>query len=561
MKLLIVGGVAGGASAAARGRRLSEQAEIVLFEKGPYISYANCGLPYYIGHVIEDRNKLLVFTPEQMKKRFNIDVRTSTEVLRIERQEKRVEVKKIDTGELYMESYDKLILSPGAEPIKPLIPGIDGTKVMTLRSVQDMDKIRVAVDAGARKVTVIGGGYIGLEMVDNLSNFGLEIHLVEMLPRIMPLIDPEIAFIVQEHIKSRGVQLHLGKPVQGFKEAEGRLVVRLHRYEEIECNFAVLSVGVKPSTSLAVKAGLDIGPTGGIKVDDYMRTSDPDIYAVGDAVEVKDFITSRPALIPLAGLANRQGRIAADNVFGRASKFRGAQGTVIVKVFDLTVASTGASEIKLKEAGIAYEKIYLHPTNHAQFYPGASDIRFKLLYSPEDGRILGAQIVGVDGVDKRVDVIAMAIQAGMTVFDLEECELAYAPQLGAAKDPVNMAGFVASNILKGDCNTLFASDVPVDEQNPNILVLDVRTSKEYQQGTVPGAVNIPLDELRARIGELPKDKKIYCFCRAGLRSYIANRILKQNGLEVYNISGGYLTFCSSRPEMAYCDEIVPKKVK
>lgn len=547
MKLLIVGGVAGGASAAARARRLSEEAQIVLFEKGPYISFANCGMPYYIGGYIENRNKLLVFTSEQMKKRFNIDVRTSTEVIAIERKNKQVQVKKLDTDELLMESYEKLILSPGADPIRPPIPGTSSPKVMTLRNMQDMDKIRAAVDAGAKKAVVVGGGYIGLEMVDNLKNANLEVHLVEMLPQVTSLIDAEMAFVVQEHIKSRGIHLHLGKPVNCFKEIGDKIAVEVPGNEPLECDFAVLCVGVKPSASLAARAGLDIGATGGIKVDKHMRTSDPDIYAVGDAAEVIDFVTGQPTLAQLAGLANRQGRIAADNVFGRSSRFRGSQGTAIVKIFDLTIASTGVNECKLKDAGMAYQKIYLHPTNHAAYYPNPCEMHFKLLFSPQDGRVLGAQIVGADGIDKRIDIIATAIQAGMTVFDLEECELSYAPQFGAAKDPINMAGFVASNILRGDCNVVHVPDILADKEDPHALVLDVRTIEEIQQGTIPGAVNISLDELRGRIDELPKDKKIYSFCRSGLRSYIASRILKQRGFRVYNISGGYLTFCCFGP--------------
>lgn len=540
MRLLIVGGVAGGASAATRARRLSEDVEITVFEKGPYVSYANCGLPYYIGNVIKEREKLLVTSPELLRKRFNIDVRMNSEVTAIDRQAKELVVRDPTTGQTYRKGYDKLILSPGADPIRPRIPGADLPRVFVLRNVPDTDAIKAAVDGGARRAVVIGGGYIGLEMAENLRARGLEVHVVEMLDHVLPQLDEGMANLVQDHLSAHGVQLHLGKAARGIREAQDGYVVQLPEGEEIGCDFVVMSVGVRPASRLAREAGLEIGATGGIKVDEGMRTSDPDIFAVGDAVEVKDFVTGQPVLIPLAGPANRQGRIAADNALGGSARYRGTQGTAVVRVFDLTVAFTGPTEKALQKAGIPYRSINVLPFNHASYYPGAAQMHFKLLFSPGDGRVLAAQIVGGEGVDKRIDVIATAIQSGMTVMDLEEAELAYAPQFGAAKDPVNMAGFVASNIIAGLSDTVTVPEL--DASTKPYVILDVRSDQEVSEGMIPGAIHIPIDQLRNRLSEVPADKEVLTHCRVGQRAYIASRILRNRGINAKFITGGQLTW-------------------
>ncbi|ORX23566.1 CoA-disulfide reductase [Thermoanaerobacterium sp. PSU-2] len=540
MKVVIVGGVAGGASAAARLRRLDEDAEIILFEKGEYISYANCGLPYYIGEVIKEREKLVVQTPEAMSKRFNIDIRTLSEVTKINPDEKTVVVHDIKNDRTYTESYDKLILSPGAEPIKPPMPGIDGKNIFTLRTIPDTYRIKDFIDNNKpKKAVVVGGGFIGLEVAENLKEAGLDVTIVELADHVMAPLDYEMAAIVHQRLKDKGVNLILKDGVKEFHHKEGITTVVLNSGNTLITDMVVLGIGVRPDTKLAKDAGLAIGERGGIKVNEYMQTSNPDIYAVGDAIEVKDYINGSNTLIPLAGPANKQGRIAADNICGRKSKYDGTQGTSVAKIFDLTVAATGNNETILKRAGIDYEKVIIHPNSHASYYPDALPMTIKLIFKKDDGKILGAQIVGFDGVDKRIDVIATAIRSNMTVYDLEELELAYAPPYSSAKDPVNMAGFAASNILKGDIS-VFHWDEVKDIDLSKSLILDVRTDLEYQLGNINGSINIPVDELRENLHKIPKDKDIYVYCQVGLRGYIACRILMQNGFKsVKNLSGGY----------------------
>jgi NADPH-dependent 2,4-dienoyl-CoA reductase/sulfur reductase-like enzyme/peroxiredoxin family protein/TusA-related sulfurtransferase/rhodanese-related sulfurtransferase len=538
-KLVIIGGVAGGASAAARARRLSETAEIILLERGPYISFANCGLPYHIGGEIEDRDRLLVTTPEMLAKRFCIDVRTRHEVLGIDPDKKEVEIKNLASGEMYRESYDALILSPGAEPVRPPIPGIDHEKILTLRNMEDMDRIIQLLD-GQTQAAVIGGGYIGLEMAEALRRRGIATTLIELAPQVMGPADPEMASILHQELELNGVDLRLGTSVTAFGESGKGVSLTLSSGGTLETGLVIFAIGVKPETALAKAAGLEIGPRGGIKVNDRMQTSVENIYAVGDAVEVTDFVTRQPALIPLAGPANRQGRIAADNIFGRDAHYRDTQGTAICKVFNLAIGMTGLSEKGAKRAGISFEKIYVHPASHASYYPGAAALTIKMLFDPQSGKVLGAQAVGADGVDKRIDVFAVAIRSGLTVFDLEELELSYAPPFGSAKDPVNYAGFVAANALKGDVKLCQVEDVV--KPAPNQKLLDTRTPGEFAAGTIPGSKNLPLDELRGRLGELSKETEYLVFCKVGLRGYLACRILSQSGFKCRNLTGGYITY-------------------
>jgi len=538
-KLVIIGGVAGGASAAARARRLSEEAEIVLLERGPYVSFANCGLPYHIGGEIADRNRLLVTTPENLRARFRISVRTRNEVIAIDPAAKEVEIRNLESGEVYREGYDALILSPGADPIRPPIPGINSPNVLTLRNMEDMDRIIKALE-GKKHATVIGGGYIGLEMAEALRRRKIATALIELAPQVMGPADPEMVSVLHQELTLNGVDLRLGTSVTGFSDSANGLTLTLSSGETLETGIAVLAIGVKPETSLAQAAGLTLGPRGGIQVNDRMQTSEPSIYAVGDAVEVTDFVTRQPALIPLAGPANRQGRIAADNIFGRGTRYQGTQGTAICKVFHLAIGMTGLSEKAAKRAGIAFEKVYVHPANHASYYPGAAPLSIKMLFDPQSGKVLGAQAVGSDGVDKRIDVFAVAIRAGLTVFDLENLELSYAPPFGSAKDPVNYAGFVAANALRGDVKLCQVEEVVKPAANQKLL--DVSTPSEVSAGTIPGAKNIPVDELRNRLGELSKEKEYLVFCRAGLRGYLACRILSQNGFNCRNLTGGYITY-------------------
>jgi NADPH-dependent 2,4-dienoyl-CoA reductase/sulfur reductase-like enzyme/peroxiredoxin family protein/rhodanese-related sulfurtransferase/TusA-related sulfurtransferase len=541
-RIVIVGGVAGGASAAAKARRVSEDAEIVLFERGDDISFANCGLPYHVGGIIQDRARLLVQSPEAMRQRFAVDVRTQSEVLRIDRAKKVVVVHDKAKDRQYEQPYDALILSPGAEPVRPPIPGADNKRVFTLRNLADMDAIKAVVDAkGDKAAVVVGGGYIGLEMAEVLRHRGLAVSLVELEPQVMGPADPEMAAPLHEHLKLQGVDLNLGASVTAIQDRDGRVEALLSSGRAIPCDLVILAVGVRPEVKLAAEAGLTIGQRKGIVVDDHMRTSDPDIYAVGDAVEVQDFVGGFAAVIPLAGPANRQGRIAAINALGGEAAYHKTQGTAICKVFDLAIGMTGMSEKALKRAGRAYEKVYVHPASHAGYYPGAMQMSLKLLFDPADGKILGAQCVGADGVDKRIDVLAVAIRAGLTVYDLEEMELSYAPPFGSAKDAVNYAGFAAANVLRKEASICHAADAA--NPGPKQMLLDVRTLPEVQKGTIPGAKHIPLDELRKRLGELPRDKEILAFCEVGLRGYLACRILKQNGFACRNLSGGYKTYC------------------
>jgi NADPH-dependent 2,4-dienoyl-CoA reductase/sulfur reductase-like enzyme/rhodanese-related sulfurtransferase len=541
MKLVIVGGVAGGASAAARARRLSEKAEIVLFERGPDVSFANCGLPYYVGGPIADRGKLLVTTPERLKARFNIDVRTRSSVESIDRKAKTVRIRDLASGREYVETYDKLILSPGAAPLRPPLPGIDLPNIFTLRNLQDVDRIKARVDQGARRAVIIGAGFIGLELVENLVHRGVETTVVELQDQILPPFDKEMTTPILETLRAKKVSVRLADSAQEFAAAPEGIAVTLKSGETLTADLVILGVGVRPENKLATEAGLEVGSRGGIRVDEFLRTSDPDIYAVGDAIEVKDFVTHEPTQIPLAGPANRQGRIAAENALGRSSRYRGTQGTAIVGLFGQVAAMTGGSEKALKRSKRSYRKVYIHPANHAGYYPGAEGMSLKLLFHPQSGRILGAQAVGGAGVDKRIDVIAVAIQARMTVFDLEEMELCYAPQFGSAKDPVNMAGFVAAGMLRGDHPQIdLEAALAADEASS--LLLDVRTPTEYAAGTIPGAVNIPVDDLRARLDEIPQGRKVNFFCQVGQRGYIATRILLDASRHAANIGGGYKTY-------------------
>jgi NADPH-dependent 2,4-dienoyl-CoA reductase/sulfur reductase-like enzyme/rhodanese-related sulfurtransferase len=545
-RILVVGGVAGGASCAARARRLSEDAEIIIFERGPYVSFANCGLPYYVGDVITDERSLLIATPELFKRRFNIEVRLQSEVRTIDRAKQEIEVKNLATGDIYRERYDALVLAPGSAPIRPPLPGIDLPGIFTLRTIPDSRQMRQWItERKVEKAVVVGGGFIGLETTENLVRRGISVTIIEMLPQVMPPIDPEIAVPVQDHLAANGVSLHMADGVAKFEQnPDGHTIaVTTKSGASYSCEMVLLAIGVRPETTLAREAGLEIGQLGGIRVNDHMRTSDEHIWAVGDAVEVRDFVTGDWSLIPLAGPANRQGRIAADVILGRDAKFRGVQGTAVCKVFDITVAATGASEKTLQRRGIGgqpvpYEKIYLHPGHHANYYPGAKPITMKLIFSTKDGRIIGAQAVGEEGVEKRIDTIAMAIQQGSTVFDLEEAELCYAPQFGTAKDPVNVAGMIAANVMRGDAPVAHWKDAIGSQA----FILDVREPGEFNMGHPEGAVNIPLNSLRSRMNELPRDQEILAYCAVGQRSYYAARALRLNGFQARNISGGMRTY-------------------
>lgn len=547
MKYIVIGGVAGGATVAARLRRMDEQAKIILLERGAYVSYANCGLPYYIGGEISERDHLFVQTVKGFQDRFAIDIRVRQEAVEILREQKAVRIKNLETGAEYTESYDKLVLSPGAAPIRPNLEGINLPNIFTLRNVPDTDAIKNYITANRpRRAVVVGGGFIGLEMAENLHRQGLEVHVVEMGRQVMAPIDYSMASIVHHHMVEQGIHLHLERGVTRFASSvSGALEVVLSDEQKIETDMVILSIGVRPETTLAKDSGLAIGALGGISVNEYMQTSDPDIYALGDAVEVVHGVTGKPALIPLAGPANKQGRIVADNiVYGNVSVYSGTIGTSIAQVFDLTVAAAGANSKLLDREKIPYLSSFTHSQSHAGYYPGAVSMSVKILFSPENGRLLGAQIVGFDGVDKRIEMLAQVIQNQGTVADLMELEHAYAPPYSSAKDPVNMAGFVADNILKKRVETILWSDVaslPAD-----VVKIDVRTPAEYELGTIPGFVNIPVDELRGRLAELPKDRLIVVTCAIGLRGYLAYRILKQHGFtNVKNLSGGYKTWSAA----------------
>lgn len=543
MNYLIIGGVAGGATVAARLRRMDEKANIILFERGKYVSYANCGLPYYIGDTINNREKLFVQTAKGFTDRFRIDIRTEQEVTAIRPDKKEVEIKNLSTGETYTETYDKLVLSPGAEPLRPGIEGIGSKKIFTLRNVPDTDTIKNYVNTeNPKRAIVVGGGFIGLEMAENLHDLGIQVDVVEMANQVMAPLDFSMAAIVHRQLTDKGVGLHLEDGVSRFEEKDGGVTVHLRSGKQIATDMVLLSIGVRPETKLAKDAGLAIGERGGITVNDYMQTSDADIYALGDAVEVRHLVTGQPALIPLAGPANKLGRIVADNiVFGNKKKYPGSIGTSIAKVFDLTVAAAGANAKLLQRNNIPYISSYTHGASHAGYYPGAVPLSIKILFAPENGKLLGAQIVGFNGVDKRIEMLAQVIQRGGTVHDLAELEHAYAPPYSSAKDPVNMAGFVAENILNKKSRIIQwreLAELPADT-----IRIDVRTHDEYKLGTIPGFINIPVDELREHLDELPKEKPIVVTCAVGLRGYLAYRILVQNGFKhVRNLSGGYKTW-------------------
>lgn len=542
VKILIVGGVAGGASAAARARRLSEDAEIIMFERGEFVSFANCGLPYHIGGDIKDRNKLLLQTPESFLARFNVDVRVMNEVISINRDTKTVTVKNLPEGTEYEERYDFLLLSPGASPVVPPITGIDNPLTFSLRNIPDMDRIINAIQANKpTHATVVGGGFIGLEMMEAFHQLGIQTSLVEMADQVMTPVDKEMAGFVHQEIRAKGVDLRLGTALESVEHHGNGLTLSFNHGEQLKTGLLIMAIGVRPEISLAKAAGLRIGELGGIWVNEEMQTSDPFIYAVGDAVEEKDLVTGKQTLVPLAGPANRQGRMAADNMLGARETYQGTQGTAICKVFDLAVASTGKNEKTLQREGIGYEKVYVHTASHASYYPGAEVVSLKLLFAPDSGKILGAQAVGKDGVDKRIDILAVAQRAGMTVEQLQHVELTYAPPYGSAKDVINQAAFVATNVMKGDVRAIHYHDIEAltDDQ----VLLDVRNPGELESvGRFPNAVNIPVDQLRQRINELPKEKEIIVACQVGLRGHVAYRQLVNNGFKARNLLGGYRTW-------------------
>ncbi len=560
-KILIVGGVAGGASAAARARRLSEDAQIIMFERGNFVSFANCGLPYHIGGDIKDRSKLLLQTPESFLARFNVDVRIMNEVLSINRQDKTVAVKNLLDGSEYEETYDFLLLSPGASPIVPPIPGLNNPLTHSLRNIPDMDRIIKSIQMNKPEhATVVGGGFIGLEMMEAFHQLGIKTSLIEMADQVMTPVDREMAGFAHAEIRAKGIDLKLGVALESVQflrnehiasieagenekhqHLEGELELTLNNGEKIITDILIMAIGVRPETKLAIEAGLKIGALGGIYTNEYMQTSDPSIYAVGDAVEEKDFVTGEQTLVPLAGPANRQGRMAADNMLGRKETYQGTQGTAICKIFDLAVASTGKNEKQLKRAGIEYEKVYVHTSSHASYYPGAEVVSFKMLFDPKSGKILGAQAVGKDGIDKRIDVMAVAQRAGMTVEQLQHLELTYAPPYGSAKDVINQAAFVANNIIKGDATAIHYDEI--EKLSEKQVLLDVRNPGELESiGFLEGAINIPVDQLRHRMNELPKDKEIVIYCQVGLRGNVAYRQLVNNGFKARNLIGGYRTY-------------------
>lgn len=552
MKILIIGGVAGGASAAARLRRLDEYAEIVILERGPFISYANCGLPYYIGGAIADKDSLALQTPESFKRRFQIDVRVNHEAVSLNPAAKTVTVRKIGAGTTceacYEESYDKLILSPGAEPVRPPITGLENSRVFTLRTIPDTERIKEFIEREKPKTAVIaGGGYIGVEMAENLVSAGLKVSIVELADHLIAPLDFDMAADVHQYIKSMGTDLILENGLQQIEQEENGLRLRLQN-GVLSAGMLLLAVGVKPESSLAKDCGIRTNARGAIQVNPYMQTSIPDIYAVGDAVETTDFVAKTPAYIPLAGPANKQGRIAADHICGLESSYRGTQGSAVLKLFGMTVATTGLNEKAAETAGLAYDKTYLYSASHAAYYPGASNMSLKLLWEKDSRRLLGAQIVGFDGVDKRMDVLAAAIRFGAKITDLAELELCYAPPFGSARDPVNMAGFVAQNVLSGTMKQFFWDEVDGLPRDGAVTLLDVRTEAEVARGKIDGFKHIPLDSLRQHLEELPLNKPVYVHCHSGLRSYIACRILSQYGFTCYNLAGGYRLYASVTQE-------------
>lgn len=554
-KIVIVGGVAGGATAAARLRRLDEQSHIVLFERGEHISFANCGLPYYIGDVIQNRDALLVQTVEGMSKKFNLDIRNLSEVTAIDPARKTISVTHVKTGERYEESYDVLILSPGAKPIKPPIVGIEEAEALfTLRNIPDTDRIKNYVDQQQpKRAVVVGGGFIGVEMAENLHERGVHVSLIELGNQVMAPVDYEMAAIIQQHMVDKGMELVLEDGVHHFEDKGTKVV--LNSGKTIETDMIILAIGVQPESSLAKDAGLELGIRGAIKVSDTLQTSNPDIYAIGDAIEVTDYINGQPTVIPLAWPANRQGRLVADRIYGYDVRYKGTMGTSIAKIFDLTVAATGNNEKTLKRVGLEYEVVHVHPNSHAGYYPGASPISLKLIFDKKTGKIYGAQAVGRDGVDKRIDVIATAIKGGLTVMDLPDLELSYAPPYSSAKDPVNMAGYVASNIVEGASETVQWHEIDEIVAQGG-MVVDVREPIERDMGFIPGSINIPLGQIRDRIAEFPKERDVYVSCQVGLRGYLAARILRQHGVRAINVDGGYKTYAS-----VYKQNLTPTKTQ
>lgn len=545
MKVVIIGGVAGGATAAARIRRLDEQAEIVMLERSGFISYANCGLPYYIGGVIQDEEALTLQTPQGFWERFRIDARVRHEATAIDPAAKTVTVKNLETGAVTTEHYDKLLLAPGAHPTRPEVPGLDSQRLFTLRTVEDTLAIRAFVEREKPRTAVLaGGGFIGLELAENLAEMGVQVTIVQRQPQVMAPLDYDMATFLHAHLRQKGITLRLGAAVAGFRQAGETITTLVEGGEDLPADLAILAVGVTPESALAKAAGLTLGARGSIAVNDRMQTSDPDIYAVGDAVEITHLVSGKKTRIALAGPANKQGRVAADNLCGGDTRYPGAQGSSVIKVCDLTAAVTGLNERAAREAGLDYEKVVLSPMNHAGYYPGGRMMTMKVLYEKGTLRILGAQIVGYEGVDKRVDVIATAMQAGLKVTDLAQLDLAYAPPYASAKDPVNMAGFMAENIEKGLVKQFHWDQVAGLPRDGSVTLLDTRTPMEYSGGCAPGFVNIPVDELRQRLGEIDKTKPVYVMCQSGLRSYLACRILAQNGYDCYNFSGGYRFYAS-----------------
>lgn len=566
MKYLIVGGVAGGASTAARLRRLDENAEIIMFERGEYISYANCGLPYYIGELIYEREKLFVQTSESFAARFNIEARVRSEVERVDTGKKVITVRDLASGRVYEEAYDKLVLSPGAAPVRPPLEGIDTEGIFTLRNVNDTDRVKEYIeDHDVKRALIVGAGFIGLEMAENLHEYGIKVSVVEMADQVMTPVDYEIASLVHQHFKSKGVGLHLQEAVTAFRPVEGGIDVVLRSGLVTRVDMVLLSIGVRPDVKLAREAGLEIGETGGIKVNEYMQTSHPDVYAVGDAVEFPNPVSGRPALAFLAGPANKQGRICADNVAcGNHQKYKGSINTAIAKVFDLTVGAAGLSAKMLDRLQIPYREAIVHGASHAGYYPGAVMMDIKINFSPEDGRLLGAQAVGGDGVDKRLEMMSAVIRGGGTIYDLMELEQAYAPPYSSAKDPVNMAGFVADNMLSGKVKVMSWRELRATDRS-GVMLVDVRSAEEFAMGSIEGAVNIPLDGSRAEFRNLPKDRTIVVFCAIGLRGYIAARVLMQLGYEVVNLNGGYRTYATAMAEqgnpLKYAEPEKPVEVK
>lgn len=558
MKVVIVGGVAGGATAATRIRRLDEHAQITIFERSGYISYANCGLPYYIGGVIEDPEELTLQTPESFQARFHIDVRVKHEVINIDAERKTVSVRNLETGEEFEESYDKLILSPGAKPVRPDLPGIDSDKLFSLRTVEDTFCIRRFVkEQKPQTAVIVGGGFIGLEMAENLCELGIRVTVVQRSDHLMNTLDYDMASFVHSKLRSNGIHLKFRANVAGFEETETGLRVLLKDDQPISADMVVLAIGVSPENTLAKKIGLELGAKGAIVVNDKMETSAADIYAVGDAIQVKHTVTGNDAVISLAGPANKQGRIAADNICGLDSRYKGSMGSSVIKLFDLTAASTGLTEKAAKAAGISYDRVVLSPASHAGYYPGAKTMTMKVVYERDTLKILGAQILGQEGVDKRLDVLATAISAGMKADGLKDLDLAYAPPYSSAKDPVNMAGFMIENISAGKVKQFHWDEVAGLPVDGSVTLLDTRTPDEYAHGHVDGFVNIPVDELRERLSEIDRSKPLYVMCQSGLRSYIACRILSQEGYDCYNFSGGYRFYSSVLQEKAAAEQAYP----